>query len=234
MSNACITAGEMSEAINTVARKLLDFNIVTPGGFAALHQEVSHLKRSPCATSWQVTIDRENAVIFNTTSDERGQRITPQISCKGISVEQSQNELPPFTALDIALEIHDDTRNSLSRWHVDWANSTDEISQPGPLVHLQYGGHRPGHRQNDHPLKVPRWCHPPVDILILCELVAANFYEDKWEQLREDLNWCKAIAVGQRLCYQAYLRKMTDGLSISSKTLLHSMWASEWRSALSR
>ncbi|WP_291714760.1 hypothetical protein [Limnobacter sp. CACIAM 66H1] len=221
----------MSHAINTVACKLLEFDIVTPEGYAALLQEVCQLKRNPHATSWRVTIDRDNAVIFNATSDERGTPIIPQISCKGISVAQIQNEHPPFTALDIALEIHDDTRKSLSRWHVDWANSTDGISQPGPLVHLQYGGHRPGQRQSDHPLKVPRWCHPPVDILILCELVAANFYEEKWERLREDLNWCNAIAVGQRLCYKAYLRKMTDGLSISSKTLLHSMWASEWRSA---
>lgn len=225
-----VTAGEMAEAISTVATKLLDADIITSQGYTALIEEARRLKVKPEATSWQVEIDRENAIIFTHTFSETGELIIPRISCKGISVEQVQHDCPPFAALDVALEIEDDLRTPLSRWHIDWANATDGKIQSGPLVHLQYGGHRPGHRDTDHPLKVPRWSHPPLDILLLCELVAANFYEQQWEDLREDQNWCKAIATGQRLCYSAYLRKMMDGLSISSKTLLHSMWASEWRS----
>jgi len=229
VNEVTVTAGEMAEAIRTVANKLLAVDIISPEGYASLGEEVRRLNRTPKATSWEVEIDRDDAVIFSETLDERGELIIPRISCKGISVEQVQHDCPPFAALDVALEIQDGVRNSLSRWHVDWANSTNGVSQSGPLVHLQYGGHRPGHRDTDHPLKVPRWCHPPMDILLLCELVAANFYEDKWEELREDQNWCKAIATGQKLCYSAYLRKMLEGLSVSSKTLLHSMWATEWR-----
>lgn len=226
-----VTAGEMADAINTIANKMLSVGIITPEGYAALTEEGRRLNRTPKATSWQVEIHRDNAIIFTDTLDERAELIIPRISCKGISVEQVQHDCPPFASLDVALEIQDSLRNSLSRWHVDWANSTDGVCQSGPLVHLQFGGHRPGQRDTDHPLKVPRWCHPPMDILLLCEMVAANFYEEQWEELREDQNWCKAIATGQKLCYSAYLRKMTEGLSISSKTLLHSMWASEWRVA---
>lgn len=224
-----VTAGEMATAISTIASKLLSTSIVTQEGYAALIEEVRRLNRAPQATSWNIEIDRDDAIVFEATLDERGGLIIPRISCKGISVEQVQHDCPPFAALDVALEIHDDLRNSLSRWHVDWANSTDGEIQSGPLVHLQYGGHRPGQRDTDHPLKVPRWCHPPMDILLLCELVTANFYEEQWEELREDQNWCKAIGIGQKLCYSAYLRKMTEGLSTSSTTLLQSMWASEWR-----
>ena len=224
-----VTAGEMGDAISTIASKLLAADIVTSEGYTALHDEARRLNRSPKATSWSVEIDRENAIIFNETLDETGEIIIPRVSCKGITVEQVQHECPPFAALDVALEIQDSVRKPLSRWHVDWANSSGGISQSGPLVHLQYGGHRPGYRDSDHPLKVPRWCHPPMDILLLCELVAANFYESQWVDLREDQNWCKAISTGQKLCYSAYLRKMLGGLSVSSKTLLHSMWASEWR-----
>lgn len=229
VAQVMITAGEMAEAISTVANKLLSEQIVTSEGYNALLDEVRRLKRVPQATSWTVEIDRDNAITFEPTLDERAQIINPRISCKGISVEQVQHDCPPFAALDVALEIHDDSKNSLSRWHVDWANASNGEVQSGPLVHLQYGGHRPGHRDTDHPLKVPRWSHPPMDILLLCELVAANFYEDKWVDLREDQSWCKAIGTAQRLCYSAYLRKMTDGLSISSKTMLQSMWASQWQ-----
>lgn len=224
-----VTAGEMAEAIRTVATKLLDAYIVTSEGYAVLFEEARRLQRAPRATSWQVEFDRERAIVFTDTLDEMGEVIVPRISCKGISVKQVQHDCPPFAALDVALEIQNSKETFLSRWHVDWANTTDGITQSGPLVHLQYGGHRPGHRDTDHPLKVPRWCHPPMDILLLCELVAANFYEREWENLREDQNWCRAITIGQKLCYSAYLRKMMDGLSISSKTLLHSMWASEWQ-----
>ena len=228
VAEVTVTAGEMAGAINTVAHKLLGESIITSEGFTVLTEEARRLKRSPDATDWEVEVDRDNAIVFAETLDETGTIVVPRISCKGISVQQIQHDRPPFSALDISLEIEDNLRNPLSRWHVDWANSTDGKFQPGPLSHLQYGGHRPGYRESDHPLKVPRWIHPPMDLLLLCEVVTANFYEDQWHDLREDQNWCSAIATGQRLCYSAYLRKMLAGLSVSSKTMLHSMWASHW------
>lgn len=223
-----VTAGEMAQALSVVANKLLAVHVIKSEGFNVLIEEVRRLKRIPDSTSWRIEIDRDDAVVFAETLDTNGDIVVPRITCAGISVEQIQHNNPPFTALDLALEIEDSHRNPVSRWHIDWANSKDFSMQPGPLVHLQYGGHRPGHRATDHPLKVPRWSHPPMDILLLCEVVVANFYEEEWEQVREDPNWCLAIALGQKLCYTAYLRKMLVGLSISSKTMLHSMWASEW------
>jgi hypothetical protein len=228
VAEGTVSAGEMAAALNAIATKLLETDIITSAGFAAISVEVGRLRRNPGATSWEMEIDRDNAVIFSELIDDDGEIITPRITCAGIKVEQTGNNRPPFTSMDIALEVEDSLRNPISRWHVDWANGTDGEMQPGPLVHLQYGGHRPGHRETDHRLKVPRWSHPPMDILLLCEVVAANFYEEKWEYLREDASWCASIAIGQKLCYSAYIRKMSAGMSISSRTLLHSMWASKW------
>lgn len=190
--------------------------------------EVRRLQRNRDATSWHLEIDRDNPVTFATVKDKNGKPIFPRLVCKGIRVEQEQHHLPPFTALDIAIEVDDSEHCPVARWHVDLANDKETDMQPGPLIHLQYGGHMHGHRDKDHPLKIPRWCHPPMEIVLLCEVMAANFYTDIWEELREDLNWCRAVAVGQRLCYSAYLRKISMGFSVSSKTLLHSMWASQW------
>lgn len=228
VAEAMVTAGDMANALSIVANKLLGESVLTSEGFSVLMEEARRLKRTPNAMNWQVEVGRDNAIVFSETLDETGEIVVPRISCKGISVQQIQHDRPPFSALDISLEIEDNLRNPLSRWHVDWANSTTGEFQSGPLTHLQYGGHRPGYRDSDHPLKVPRWSHPPMDLLLLCEVVTANFYEEKWHDLREDQNWCSAIAAGQRLCYSAYLRKMLAGLSTSSKTMLHSMWASHW------
>lgn len=228
VGDVTVTAGEMGKALHAVALKLLNAKVVTQNGYSVLSNEASRLKRNPGATSWRMEIDRANAVTFEDTLSHDETIIKPRITCAGISVEQVRHDRPPFTALDIALEVEDENRNPLSRWHVDWANGEGDNIQHGPLVHLQYGGHRPGHRATDHPLKLPRWSHPPMDVLLLCEVVTANFYPDEWESLREDPSWCDAIGTAQRLCYSAYLRKMAAGLSISSKTLLHSMWAKRW------
>lgn len=224
-------AGDMGAAIEIVARKLLEFDILTDAGHQVLAEEGRRLKAAKKSTSWSIFVDRDNAIVFRETFDKNGDIVTPRITCPGIYVKQDDHSRPPFSALDIAIEIDDENLTPVARWHVDWANESDAGCQPGPLVHLQFGGHNAGFRELDHPLKVPRWCHPPMELILMCEVMAANFYEEEWESLREDQNWCSAISLGQRFCYSAYIRKLNAGLSISSKSILHSMWASEWRSA---
>lgn len=228
-SETKITAAEMGAAMQTVAVKLRDAEIITHDGYQALMQESSKVKRGAVNTSWHFYIDRSLPLTFTQILDRDGEILCPRIIAAGIEVEQSQHKLPPFVSLDITIEIDRVDQTPISRWHVDWANKNGDDMQPGPLVHLQYGGHVRGHRNTDHPLSVPRWCHPPMEVMLICEVMAANFYPDEWETLRDDPSWCKAISVGQKLCYSAYLNKMSRGLSISSRTLLHSMWASEWR-----
>jgi len=223
-----ICAEEMANALSIVAHKLNHWNLINQEGFSVLLSEVARLQRQRTATSWGIDIDRETPVVFAQAEDKNGNAIYPRLVCAGITVKQDQHDRPPFSALDIAIEVNNPDRLPIARWHVDLANAKETEMQPGPLIHLQYGGHVHGHRELDHPLKEPRWCHPPMEIVLLCEVIVANFYPDYWELLREDMNWCQAISVGQKLCYSAYLRKMLTGFSVSSKTLLHSMWASDW------
>lgn len=224
-----ITAKAMGKALGTIAAKLDERGLITPNGFAALSGEALRLNRFKDSTTWSLEIDRYNPITFTETEDKNGASIFPQIVCEGINVCYQDPSYPPFIAFDIAIEIFDSNEAPVARWHVDLANENDGEMQSGPLTHLQYGGHVANHRDKDHPLKVPRWNHPPMDLILLCEVTAANFYPEKWEELREDPSWCSAISVGQKLCYTAYLKKMVSGLSVSSKTLLHSMWASEWK-----
>ncbi|UBB18554.1 hypothetical protein [Comamonas odontotermitis] len=222
-------AGEIGETIETAASKLFEFEILTDSGYSVLLEEGRRLKVEKKSTSWKIFIDRDNPIVFRETYDKNGDSINPRITCPGISVVQDDFSHPPFRALDIAIEIDNKEQKPIARWHLDWANTTNNVTQPGPLVHLQYGGHNAGYRELDHPLKVPRWCHPPMDLVLMCEVMAANFYEEQWQDLREDQNWNFAVSTAQQFCYSSYYRKFIAGFSTRSKSILHSMWATEWQ-----
>lgn len=225
-----ISAKSMAKALNTVAAKLGEWGLITSPGIGALTNEASRLARFKDQIEWSLEIDRSCPITFSETTDKKGAPIFPRIVCEGINVSYRHPAYPPFTAFDIAIEIVDQNQAPVARWHVDLANEKDDGMQSGPLTHIQFGGHVQGHRDRDHPLKVPRWSHPPMDVILLCEVTAANFYPDEWVELREDPVWCQAIHIGQRLCYSAYLNKICSSFPLSNRTLLHSMWASEWKS----
>ncbi|MBN9336139.1 hypothetical protein [Devosia sp.] len=223
-----ISAGEAGDAMATIAATLERHNVVESEGYAVLQRLARELKLKKDATAWSVEVDRGAPILFRRTTDEKGRWLKPRVVAKGIEVEQGDGTALPFRALDIALEVDDDTNGSLSRWHLDLANKTAGVSQSGPVTHLQFGGHNHGDREHDHKLKVPRWCHPPMEVALLCEVVAANFYEEEWLGLRDEPNWCQAICLYQQLCYKFYFERMANSLSVSSSTALSGMWASTY------
>ncbi len=224
-----IEAVSAGDALSVVATKLLESEILQPEGFAVLSRISQELRRRKNAVSWVTEVDRGDPIRFVKHHDRCGKTISLAITAKKITVDQKMRRTPPFTTLDLALEIDDDQGNPVSRWHLDLANAPGGLAQSGPLIHLQYGGHRHGAGHLDHPLRTPRWCHPPMELALLSEMVAANFFEAQWIEMREDPGWCKAITLFQRLCYQHYAERLTASLSQSSTTTLNTMWASAWR-----
>ncbi len=224
-----ITAAEAGSAMSAVANKLLEAQIVSPEGFNVLLRVAGDLTRRKTDLTWSIEVDRGQPITFQKVRDRSGAIVSPVLMAKGITIAQDERHTPPFDQLDIALEISDEQNRPMARWHLDLANKDrDEAFQSGPLVHLQYGGHQHGDRDADAPLKAPRWCHPPMELALFCEIIAANFYEDAWAELREDPGWCRAIGTFQRLCYSAYVEKLRNALSVSSSTALNVMWASAW------
>ncbi|TDX65133.1 hypothetical protein EDE12_103105 [Methylosinus sp. sav-2] len=221
-----VKASDAGTALSTVAHILVTHDVVQPEGFNALLRVARDIGREKNAVSWSVSVDRGDPILFKKTKDRSNNWITPAIVSKGIEIAQSDEIQLPFKALDIALEIDDDFNNPVSRWHLDLANKQEGAYQSGPITHLQYGGHHHAARAHDHPLKVPRWCHPPMEVALLCEVVAANFYEEDWLKLREDPNWCDAISLYERLCYSHYVDQLQNSLFVSSTTALNRMWAS--------
>lgn len=223
-----ISAKSAGDAMACIASALISHEIIEPEGYDVLCRLSRELRLLKDAVAWSVEVDRGAPILFRRTTDERNNPVKPRIVAKGIQIEQSDGMTLPFKALDMALEVEDETNTPLSRWHLDLANEANGVVQSGPLTHLQFGGHHHDDRRRDHPLKVPRWCHPPMEVALLCEVVAANFYEEEWLGLRDEPSWCQAISLYQRLCYRHYFERMTNSLSISSSTALNEMWASTY------
>jgi hypothetical protein len=225
-----VTAAEAGEAMSAVATKLLEAQIVAPEGFSVLSRVASDVARRKTELTWSIEVDRGQPISFEKVRDRSGIVVSPMLMAKGITVAQGDRHTPPFDQLDMALEISDEQNQPVARWHLDLANQgSDEEFQSGPLIHLQYGGHHHDDRSMDAPLKAPRWCHPPMELALVCEVVAANFYEELWAaKLREDPGWCRAIGTFQRLCYSVYVEKLRNCLSVSSSTALNVMWANAW------
>lgn len=222
-----VTAKQAGDALMTVARKLGSVGILTNNGARILEQEGRKIANLQAQQEWSMLIDPLERVNFEWTTDKNGNHVQPWL-CADVSVDQGLAGRPPFRALDVAVQFDDLNNEPIARWHVDLANEQAGGFQPGPLFHLQFGGHQSGFRTLDHPLKAPRWCHPPMEAALVCEVIAANFFEDDWLTLREDESWCRAIAQFQSLCYPAYFNKMAKSLTQPRTTVLNEVWAGDW------
>jgi hypothetical protein len=120
--------------------------------------------------------------------------------------------------------LEDLGRRVMLRLHFDLANS----GQEGPKYHIQVGG-VPG--QNEHcwlhpSMNLPRIAHPPADIVLICEMIAKNFFREEYRTIKTDPTWRGAVRDAQRLvlqeyfqlCYETVTRKQHD------QSLLDRLW----------
>jgi hypothetical protein len=222
---AYLNAEDAGHALRVIADKLLGATILTAEGAAALRDESFRLTKLRKGTSWTTRIARERAIVFERVHDKDGAEVTITLSAECISVDQGIAACPPFASLDAAIFITDAAGAPVCRWHLDRANA----GQQGPLFHLQMGGHLPGFRDRELPIAEPRWCHPPLELGLLCEVISANFFAAKWiRSVREDPAWCSAIQSLQKLCYTDYVNRLSQALAISDSTALARMWNGRW------
>jgi hypothetical protein len=100
--------------------------------------------------------------------------------------------------------IQKTNRRVISRFHFDLANS----SQPGPKYHLQLGGvpHDNECCWIPKAVDLPRLAHPPVDIALACQIIAANFFPNKYEGIKTDPSWWATIRGAQHSFFGDYFQ----------------------------
>lgn len=91
------------------------------------------------------------------------------------------------------------------RLHFDLANA----GQEGPKYHIQIGGIQgQGECCWFHPsINLPRIAHPPSDIVLICEMIASNFFPDQYRMIRTDAIWRSVVRDIQRCVLQEYFRQ---------------------------
>jgi hypothetical protein len=224
----------MGLALRQMSSLLVEVGIAAGETTSNVNEAATSLIRQGGKTAWTYHLDLARPIVFSPAPHSKYGSIVPRIGAY-IAVKEGRDADPPFEILKLSLEITSAAGEKLQRWHVDRANVADEAEeaeeeyQDGPLYHLQIGGHwRGGDRSLEVDLDVPRWCHPPLDAVLLAEMVAANFYPSQWVDLHAKSSWCNVVQQSQRLCFTDYMQKMLAVLNVGRSTALAEMWASTW------
>jgi hypothetical protein len=114
-----------------------------------------------------------------------------------------------------------DGRRVMLRYHFDLANE----GQTGPRYHVQAGGNS---LDNEYcwlheAISVPRLLHPPVDLVLACELVAANFFGDHASRLLDDAQWVGVMRQSQEHLLMPYFSQCSNALAHGDSVLRH-LW----------
>jgi hypothetical protein len=114
------------------------------------------------------------------------------------------------------------------RYHFDLASP----EQPGPTYHVQVGGIPHGNECFWVPseMNLPRLAHPPTDLLLACEMVAANFFPEDYRVIRRDGLWRGRIRESQSLVLGNYFRRCVQavGNQGAPQSLLDELWHVPW------
>ncbi len=158
---------------------------------------------------WQTVVDRGVLVLGPVTyAGQSPLRLEVSATCsfqRSEPARAAQWRERPVASSTVVLEIFDiESDKLLERHHLDLANR----GQAGTAWHLQYGGN-PAAGVPDLPtswLGEPRWPCAPVDLTLLFELVAYNFFPDEWAQLDEEGEWLHLIWAAEDLLVSHYAR----------------------------
>lgn len=219
------TAKDMADALKQTGTSLQRKGLIDSSYiFQGLAQSI--VACGSTSSKWAYEITESNPIEFRRTHNPHlNKDVRPRIYAS-ISVQKSPSGGVCFDRLDLALEIIDDESNVLIKHHIDLANSPSGQFQDGPLFHLQFGGHTPGNsRTFEVPIKEPRWLCIPLDVVLLCEVVVANFYPEDWGGLKELSGWHDPIVASQKLCVIPFLDALKSKASASELTLLDHLWA---------
>jgi len=226
------TAKEISSHLTHLSYLLCQEGLIQPESKAYLDSANAKLRKLGAAKSWEYTINAISPIDFVATSTKKLEHIAPRVYIDVAVKPPKTDDHSPFCKLNNTIEVIDISTGELqSRWHVDLANLKEEgIYQAGPLFHLQGGGHQPkGDRKKEVKVSIPRWAIPPMELILTCEMIIANFYPEKWKMIKRQRGWLELIKVAQQLCYPQYCQRIQDCLFGKQQSVLEALWATKYR-----
>lgn len=229
----CIpTAKEMASSLRYLHQQLSTLSLIDYNQSSGIMEAASKLKAFGSSKTWHYSIERCKPLILISVPNARlNADIYPKVFID-IEVDEALIDKKgfPLKTLKLTLEIINASNGYLvHRSHVDLATCNDQGRyQEGPIFHLQFGGKSGKIICEPDVLKLrePRWLHPPMDLILISEMLIANFYSEKWNELKNQDGWIALITDSQKLCYKPFFDIANENFSKNS--LLNSFWASNW------
>jgi len=226
------TAQEMAKALNYLHTRLGELGLIDYSQSNGIIEAASTLRRYGSDKAWHYRIERSKPLILIPVSSTRLNADIYPIVFIDIEVDEALLEEKgfPIKTLNLTLEIRNKSNDRLiHRSHIDLGTRNEEGKyQDGSIFHLQFGG-KSGAKENEpdiFKLRRPRWLHPPMDLILMTEMLIANFYPEQWNKLKKQDNWITLVTDSQMLCYQPFLDIANE--KIVKDSLLNSFWASNW------
>lgn len=223
------TAQEMASALTYLHNRLGELDLINYSQSIGIMETASRLKKFGSDKAWHYRIERSKPLILKSVTSARLNAEISPIVFIDIEVDEAFVEKKgfPFKTLNLTLEIINESNGRLiHRSHIDLATHNEEGQyQDGPIFHLQFGG-KSGGKQRDlnvFKLRRPRWLHPPMDLILMTEMLIANFYPEQWGKLRNQPAWKALITDSQMLCYKPFFDVAIE--NIENDSLLSSFWA---------
>lgn len=180
------TAKDMANIIRSMSSLLVETDVVESDACNVLNTAASKLDSHRQSKDWYYEIAKSRPIVFKLSKSKKLGLVKVALSGEiRFSGSKENHEAAGFEKLNICFECLDDKSNLQARWHVDLANISDmqEESQEGPVFHIQFGGNSATNedRSLDFKLDRPRWMYPPIDFILACEIVVANFFPTNGE-----------------------------------------------------
>jgi hypothetical protein len=219
-----VSAAKMAMRLRQLSGLLQDEYLIESDSVTAIEKTAVMLDRQKQKFDWSYSITPTDPIRFCPVDTKKANFVQPSLQVTlGMANEHQGGFRGSFSELNTTLEFHSKGQ-LLDRWHVDLAND----GQAGPLFHLQHGGHSSGSttRHTEKLLSVPRWMYPPMDIVLACELIVANFFEEKWIRLRRDPKWVALVRETESFCYTDYFNTLSAEHSNPHRkeTMLQTLW----------
>lgn len=111
---------------------------------------------------------------------------------------------------------------TMFRCHFDIANE----GQSGPRYHMQIGGNAPEDEHCWFPkeLDLPRFVHHPLDLVLLCQFVLANFFPEEYKRIRAEPAWAMTVKAAEKYLLAEYYQQCLDAVNGKTNTLLDALW----------
>jgi len=217
-NNIKYTLKDISNELTALKSRLRSNNVLDPQGINTLDTTIENIKAQMCGRKklktapWKFEIEPSRPLLFN-ICEVKGYKLQVDIFCSisypdkyfdnwnetlTIRIWSVDEKLFYRESLDFE-KLKRIGRRVMARFHFDRANP----GQAGPHFHLQIGGkpHLDEFCWYPKELEVPRFIHHPMNLMLACEFVIANFFPEKYDKISKEVTWQMAL----KKCQEYYL-----------------------------